>query len=144
MYDINGTVTTNSTNATTVEYYIVLTRLINDMSVTSINVLKTSTKADINVTLPMDVQLSAKPLSGNFKVKCVDENGVIMESDNLDMNYRNNENWLAEKISRTCTLTNGYAPFFDVLEAQYARDYSYKANGFGFNLKFLGMNSNPG
>lgn len=67
-----------------------------------------------------------------------------MESADLTMNYRNNENWFAEKISRTCKLDNGYAPFFDVLEAQYARDYSYKANGFGFNLRFLGMNTDPG
>ena len=55
MYDINGTETTNSTNATTIEYYVVLRRLINDMSVTGISVLKTTTNADINITLPMDL-----------------------------------------------------------------------------------------
>jgi hypothetical protein len=55
MYDINGTETTNSTNATKIEYYIVLTRLINDMSVTGINVLKTTTNADIEISLPVDV-----------------------------------------------------------------------------------------
>ena len=67
-----------------------------------------------------------------------------MTSDSLSINYRNNAPWLAEMISRTCSLENGYAPFFDVLEAQYARDFDYKANGFGFNLRFLGMNSDPG
>lgn len=55
MYDVNGTETTNSTNATTIEYYVVLRRLINDMSVTGISVLKTTTNADINITLPMDL-----------------------------------------------------------------------------------------
>jgi hypothetical protein len=67
-----------------------------------------------------------------------------MTSDNFHTGYRNNANWLAEMISRTCRLENGYAPFFDVLEAQYARDYSYRFNGFGFNLRFLGMNTDPG
>lgn len=144
MYDVNGTETTNSTNATTIEYYVVLTKLINDMSVTSITVVKTSTSADVNITLPVDLQLSAKPLSGHFRVKCVDSNGVTMESADLTMNYRNMENWFAEQISRTCKLENGYAPFFDVLEAQYARDFTYRHNGFGFNLRFLGMNTDPG
>jgi hypothetical protein len=55
MYDVNGTETTNSTNATTIEYYVVLTKLINDMSVTSITVVKTSTSADVNITLPVDL-----------------------------------------------------------------------------------------
>lgn len=67
-----------------------------------------------------------------------------MYSSNLHTGYRNDENWLAEMISRTCKLENGYAPFFDVLEAQYQHDYSYRFNGFGFYLRFLGMNTNPG
>lgn len=143
-YDSNGTVTTEWANTTTVEYYVVLTRLISDMSVTGITVIKDGTNADIAITLPVDLQLSAKPLTGNFKVKCVDSNGVEMYSDNLHTGYRNNENWFAEMISRTCKLDNGYAPFFDVLEAEYQHDYSYRYNGFGFYLRFLGMNTDPG
>lgn len=67
-----------------------------------------------------------------------------METDELSIEYRNNENWFAEMISRTCKLESGYAPFFDVLEAEYQHDYDYKENGFGFYLRFLGMNSDPG
>ena len=55
MYDINGLETTDSTNATTLEYHVVLSKLINDMSVTQISVLGISTEADINITLPVDV-----------------------------------------------------------------------------------------
>jgi hypothetical protein len=54
-YDSNGTVTTEWANTTTVEYYVVLTRLISDMSVTGITVLKTGTNADIAITLPVDL-----------------------------------------------------------------------------------------
>jgi hypothetical protein len=43
MYDINGTETTNTTEATTYVYYVILKELINDMSVTSISVVKAST-----------------------------------------------------------------------------------------------------
>ena len=42
-----------------------------------------------------------------------------MYSDNLHMDYSYYENSLAEMISRTCKLENGYAPFFDALEAEY-------------------------
>lgn len=55
MYDVNGTETTNATNATTYEYYITLTRLINDMSVSDIRVIKTTTKSTIAVDLPTEV-----------------------------------------------------------------------------------------
>lgn len=55
MYDVNGTETTNTTNATTYEYYITLTRLINDMSVSDIRVIKTTTKSTIAVDLPTEV-----------------------------------------------------------------------------------------
>lgn len=55
MYDSNDTVTTNSTNATTYQYYITLRRLINDMSVSDIRIIKTTTKSSIAIDLPVDV-----------------------------------------------------------------------------------------
>lgn len=55
MYDVNGTETTNTTNATSYVYHVVLRTLINDMSVTSISVVKASTSASITVDLPTDV-----------------------------------------------------------------------------------------
>lgn len=55
MYDVNGTETDNSTEATTYEYYIALTRLINDMTVSDIKIIKTTTASTIVVDLPVDV-----------------------------------------------------------------------------------------
>jgi hypothetical protein len=75
MYDVNGTETDNSTEAITYEYYVTLTRLINDMSVSDIKVVKTTSSSTIVVDLPTDVQLSAVPLSGNYRIKCVDHEG---------------------------------------------------------------------
>ena len=87
MYDINGTETTNSTNATTYEYFVTLNKLINDMSVSDIRIIKTTTAATIEIDLPTDVQLSATPLSGNFRIKCVDYEGFESYSEELALNW---------------------------------------------------------
>jgi hypothetical protein len=55
MYDLNGTETDNSTEAITYEYYVTLKKLINDMSVSDIRVIKTTSKSTIEVDLPVDV-----------------------------------------------------------------------------------------
>jgi hypothetical protein len=72
MYDVNGTETTNATEAVSHVYYVTLKKLINDMSASQITVIKTTTSADIAIDLPTDVQLSAVPLSGYYNIQCTD------------------------------------------------------------------------
>jgi hypothetical protein len=94
MYDVNGTETDNSTEAITYEYYVTLTRLINDMSVSDIRVIKTTSKSTIEVDLPADVQLSAVPLSGYYRIKCIDHEGYESYSEDLNLGW--GQNWVNE------------------------------------------------
>jgi len=96
MYDLNGTETDNSTEAITYEYYVTLKKLINDMSVSDIRVIKTTSKSTIEVDLPVDVQLSAAPLSGYFRIKCIDHEGYESYSENLALSW--SANWVNEKM----------------------------------------------
>jgi len=54
-FDVNGTETTNKTEAVTAVYYITLNRLISAASASSISVVKTTTEATITVDPPADV-----------------------------------------------------------------------------------------
>jgi hypothetical protein len=54
-YDVNGTETTNSTEAVQSVYYIQLRKLITGSSASSITVIKTTTKATIAIDLPSAV-----------------------------------------------------------------------------------------
>jgi hypothetical protein len=56
-------------------YNVTLQKLINGQSVQSIFVSKTTTKAKITVEMPTVVQVSSKPVSGKFRVKCRDSLG---------------------------------------------------------------------
>jgi hypothetical protein len=99
MYDFNGTETTNTTNATSYVYMVTLTRLINDYSASGITVVKTTTKATVTFDLPVDVQLSAVPLSGKFRIKCVSPIGSVSYSEDLNLNWHTNPNWVNEKMN---------------------------------------------
>lgn len=99
MYDVNGTETTEEANATSYVYHVVLRELIEGMSVTSISVVKASTSATITIDLPTDVQLSAEPLRGKYRVKCVDHENFTSYSNDLHRNWFWNTNWIAEHIS---------------------------------------------
>lgn len=99
MYDFNGTETTNTTNATSYVYMVTLTRLINDYSASGITVVKTTTKATVTFDLPVDVQLSAVPLSGKFRIKCVSPIGSVSYSEDLNLNWDSNPNWVNEKMN---------------------------------------------
>jgi len=122
MYDSNGTETTNSTEATSYVYMVTLTRLIDDISTSLINIIPISTAATITVDLPSDVQLSATPLSGTFRVKCVDPEGYESYSENLELDWRAG-NWVNEKMHRGCDR------FFDTTEITAGELYTYQGNG---------------
>jgi hypothetical protein len=130
MYDVNGTETDNSTEAITYEYYVTLTRLINDMTVSDIKVVKTTSKSTIVVDLPTDVQLSAVPLSGYYRIKCVDHENFTSYSQDLNLNWRHNPNWVNEQMQKGCDR------FYDATEVHRAYTYNYKVNGQSFLIRF--------
>jgi len=67
-------------------------KLINGPSVSSIQAIAATTAATITVELPSDVGLSAPPLSGNFRIKCVSPDGTISYSD--DIGISTDKNWI--------------------------------------------------
>jgi hypothetical protein len=85
MYLANGTETTSKSDATKFVYNVTTWKLINGVSLDTVFVSKTSTTADITVEIPTEVQTSQTPLSGKFRVKCVDKDGF--ESYSEAINY---------------------------------------------------------
>lgn len=130
MYDVNGTETTNATNATSYVYYVTLQKLIDGMSVTSISVVKASTSSTITVDLPTDVQLSATPLGGKYRIKCVDHEGYESYSNDLHRNWFWNTNWMNENMHRGCDR------MFDTTEIHRVSKYYSRANGGAIFIRF--------
>jgi hypothetical protein len=137
MYDSNGTETTNSTDATSYVYMVTLTRLIDNISTALINIIKISTDATITVDLPSDVQLSATPLSGYFRIKCVDPEGYESYSEDLALDWSSG-NWVNEKMHRGCDR------FYDTTEVTAGELYTHQNEGKSFLIRFLGLNADPG
>jgi hypothetical protein len=84
-YDANGTVTTNYTEVVSSVYYITLNRLVSTLTASSIMIVKTGTAATISVELPADVQVSSLPLSGYYRVKCIDPAGFESHSNDISL-----------------------------------------------------------
>jgi len=74
LYDSNDKETTDSGAATKRVYIIELKKLINGVSTSSILFSKLKTKAQVKIELPSEVRQSSPPMSGKYKVKCVDKN----------------------------------------------------------------------
>jgi hypothetical protein len=133
---VNGTETTNSTEAVQSVYYITLLKLITGSSASSITVVKTTSKATIVVDLPIAVQLSAPPLSGNYRIKCVAPDGTVSYSKDIGLSY--SDNWVNNQMS------NGCDKLYDLTEVTRGNDFSYAENGVSWILRFIGLNEDPG
>lgn len=127
-YDVDGNVTTSSSACVKAVYYIKVKKLLNSDSASSISVVKSTTKANIVVDLPKDVQQSAKPLGGRVRIKCVNNAGAVAYT--RDMDYWQGSNYMALIISYDCP------GFQDVLELYDTTDYSYVQNGRSWLIRF--------
>ena len=72
--------TKNALDVHSVRYTVVTPIAIDAPSVEEIIVIKDTTKATIEVTLPADKQLSTSPISGTFYAKCYHPDGSIYET----------------------------------------------------------------
>ena len=135
-YDVNGTETTNQTEAVQSVYYITVRKLITGPSVSNILVIKTTTTATITVDLPSVVGLSAPPLTGKFRIKCVAADGT--ESFSHDIGISWSDNWANNQMN------NGCSRLYDLTELYHASDFDYTENGRSFILRFIGLNEDPG
>lgn len=117
-------------------YNVTLMKLIDGKSVQSVFVSKTTTKSTIKVELPLKVQVSSKPISGKFRVKCRDSLG--QESFSEAANYNEHNIWFDTKIMNNCT------GLYDRIETWDANTPAYKENGRGNYIYFKGINEDPG
>jgi hypothetical protein len=69
MYDVNGTETSSTSDATQAVYYVRLKKLITGISHSNIQIIR-DTSATITVDQPATIQTSDAPLSGSYRVVC--------------------------------------------------------------------------
>jgi len=140
MYLANGTNTTNATAATSRVYHVVVRRLMSQTSVSNVLVIK-ATQAGITVEQPAMVQLSDKPLTGNFRITCPFENNdkVSNPITTEDIALNTHPRWIKESIFKNCS---GFYDRLDVFRAEDGGYHgpSYPANGVGIYIRFIGKN----
>jgi hypothetical protein len=136
MYDADGVVTTDDDLSVKRVYHLILRRLRDSASTTNILVAKTTSTATITALPPSQVQLSSKPLSGKYKIKCVDKDGF--ESFSSDIKYSTSENWIANEIMYNCD------GLYDRIEVLNSYRQPYRQNGVDIFIRFLGVNEDPG
>ena len=133
---MNGTETLNSTERVLSVYYITLTRLVSTLTASSISVIKATTSATIAVDLPSTVQASAPPLTGYYRIKCIDPDGYESYSDNIYLN-----SWAGTVKN---AISNGCDRLYDLVQVADTGDYSHSNMGKGFIIRFNGLNAQPG
>ena len=100
--DAAGLVTTDSAKATAYVYEITVRKMITGVSTNSITHAKLtpSSQATATIELPTDVQQSAPPIAGSYKVKCVDKNGQVSMTNDIKFNH--NSYWATYRIMTEC------------------------------------------
>lgn len=88
MYDANGDETEDKAQAVKSTYDIVTLKLLDSPSVISVNVVKASTQATIEIGLPTEIQLSSPPLAGRYRIKCIiDETGNFQYTRDMQLDW---------------------------------------------------------
>lgn len=138
MYNSSGNVTTNATETVKNVYNITMKKLIAAESVSSIMTAPIGTSASISVEYPSQVQLSTAPMSGNFKVKCVDELGF--ESTSLSIAYNAGVSTIQSRIIEGC------AKLYDKITVSNGdmSTLAYYENGRNITISFDGLAADPG
>lgn len=98
-------------------YFIQVRKLITGTSASAITVVKVSTAATIVAEIPSLVQVSAPPLSGKYRIKCVAPDGTMSYSN--DISVSTSDNWVNNNIA------NGCDRIYDLTEVYYGNDFEY-------------------
>lgn len=136
MYDVNGTETESKSDATKFVYNVTTKKLIEGSSLNTVYVSKTTTKSTIKVEMPTEVQTSQTPLSGKFRVKCIDKDGFESYSEAIGYNWG--------YVTFGLRIMNNCTGLYDRIETWDNYTYSYKENGRGNYIHFKGINEDPG
>lgn len=98
-------------------YYITLKKLVATPTASSITAIKTTSTATITVDIPADVQLSAAPLSGNYRIKCNVEGYEPTYSGDIKLTW--GTNWINNQMA------NGCHEMYDVTEVTDSGEFAY-------------------
>jgi hypothetical protein len=135
----NETAIDNATNATLWTksvYNITLRKYINGKSNNNIMVSASGSSATFNFNASR-VE-SGAPLGGKMRFHC--KNSAGYSSFSQEVNYDAHENTVKYAIMRGCS------KLYDKIEVWKARNtnFTYRANGVGFYIRFSGKNNDPG
>jgi len=136
MFDANDELTEDVALQVKRVYTITCDRLIPRVSTSNVLVAKQTTTSTFSVELPIDVQQSSAPLSGKYRIKCIDSEGYESMS-NLNPFFQN-ANWVALNTHIGCDM------FYDRFEVWESIEYGYKENGIGLIFTFQGVNEDVG
>lgn len=95
----------------------------------------TGTVADVEVKYPLEVQPSAPPLGGKYKVRCVSPSGIVSYTNPIAWNERADR--IANYISTQCV------GLYDKVQT-FAGIRSNWMNGMTFRIRFYGLGQAPG
>jgi len=103
-YDENGNETTDTKKTAKREYTIKIDRLVTKPTTASMVILKGTTKA--KVELKANLQVSGKPITGKFKVKCLYPDpknpGKFTYEETKPINLNSDSHWLTRIIGEQC------------------------------------------
>jgi hypothetical protein len=94
-----------------------------------------STKSDIAVRLPRELQLSNPPMKGSFKIKCaLDKDGNVWNTT-AAMDYAQTyENSIVDNIVKVCP------NYRDKITVYFGNKYNYIEDGRDILIRFYGLN----
>jgi len=82
MFDASGAATTKRKESVKNVYEIKTLKFINGASIKKMYVAQATTNANMQIEYPADTgRLSTKPITGQFRIKCVDKEGMISYSE---------------------------------------------------------------
>jgi hypothetical protein len=138
MYNSTGNVTTNATESVKNVYNITMKKLIGAPSTSSISIIKTTTKSNVTIEYPSEVQLSSPPMSGHFKIQCIDELGFA--STSLAIAYNSGTSTIMSRIQEGC------AKLYDKITVSHGdmSTLAYYENGRNLTIDFSGLAADPG
>jgi hypothetical protein len=80
--------------------------------------------------------VSAAPLTGYYRVKCVDPEGFASYSNDINLG------WGASAVENS--IMNGCDRMYDLIKVFDTVDYPYSNMGRAFLIRFIGINAKPG
>lgn len=135
-YDVDGFETDVEADQTSHIYTIKLSKMINGVTTSAIEAIKSTSKATFLVTLPADGVQSFPPLNGHFTIKCPGSYGNNYQTK--EISTRESEKGIEIALMRDCY------QIYNKIEVWNVWKNRYYENGRLLRIRFTGYAYNPG